>query len=98
MRNPQRFQQSVARLLRRTFKTFLHGKSVLQLALDPATRVPRAMRFWFNGKDAARAPDEEVTYVGGWRLVRGIRVAETYKIDGGIGGAREAALLEWSWK
>lgn len=72
--------------------------SVLQLALDPATRVPRAMRFWFNGKDAARAPDEEVTYVGGWRLVRGIRVAEKYKIDGGIGGAREAALLEWSWK
>jgi hypothetical protein len=74
----------------------LEDGSVLTLVLDDATKMPRALRTWWPGKDEGRAPDEQVRYLG-WRKAGTVRVAEQVSVEDALGTTRRVTLDEWSW-
>lgn len=74
----------------------LEDGSVLTLVLDEATKMPRALRTWWPGKDESRAPDEQVRYLG-WRRAGTVRVAETLSVEDALGTTRRVSLDEWTW-
>lgn len=74
----------------------LEDGSVLTLVLDDATKMPRALRTWWPGKDESRAPDEQVRYLA-WRRAGTVRVAEQVSVEDALGTTRRVTLEEWSW-
>ena len=74
----------------------LEDGSVLTLVLDEATRMPRALRTWWPGKDESRAPDEQVRYLA-WRRAGTVRVAEQVSVEDALGTTRRVTLDEWKW-
>ncbi len=74
----------------------LEDGSVLTLVLDEATKMPRALRTWWPGKDESRVPDEQVRYLA-WRRAGTVRVAEQVSVEDALGTTRRVTLEEWSW-
>ena len=74
----------------------LEDGSVLTLVLDDATKMPRALRTWWPGKDEKRVPDEQVRYLA-WRKVGTVRVAELVSVEDALGTTRRVSLDEWTW-
>jgi hypothetical protein len=71
--------------------------SILLLAADPATHLPRWMRVWRLGHDRGRPADEEITY-DDWRTVDGVRIAGRMDVKDVFGPSRRLSLVEWIWK
>ena len=74
----------------------LEDGSVLTLVLDDATKLPRALRTWWPGKDEKRVPDEQVRYLA-WRKAGTVRVAELVSVEDALGTTRRVSLDEWTW-
>ncbi len=74
----------------------LEDGSILTLVLDETTKMPRALRTWWPGKDESRVPDEQVRYIG-WRKAGPVRVAELVSVEDALGTTRRISLDEWSW-
>jgi hypothetical protein len=71
--------------------------SVLRLALDPRSRMPRRLLAWWYGDEAGRDPDEQVSFVS-WRRAGDVQVCSRCVIEDVLGTERRLELLEWQWR